>query len=313
MEGKISEHGRWYITSILSIVSAHQTKKRVTQARVCPPHFFAWGTNWPDALKSLYDWHHGLTIEQQKREKHRWSNLPPRQKKSYNKNIKTLEENVRLLSLPNLPNRNLLKQDTPPPQQVTTPSRSSSRVVEQRATNLSIQGAQQKNGPSETACAAAGYIPPSDAAASAETNNTASSLSSGRRGRQRTTTATTVTWGECTSRRAQADSQAAKAVKKAPIAGAVSMDTCHFPGLSEDQDNDLPRQLTVVCTLNMFSAYNSGGGRQRTVRAPRPTLTITAVNRTDVALVNQRVEHYVNAVENICQSADCATSYSGAG
>eukprot|EP00984_Skeletonema_dohrnii_P014135 scaffold5916_cov74-Skeletonema_dohrnii-CCMP3373.AAC.2 len=172
--------------------------------------------------------------------------------------------------------------------------------------------------------------PSLDAAASAETNNTASSAPPGRRGRQRTTASTTtvvqptgltssneereeLVRGREQSRKAppkrrlgqnahhfgaQADSQAVKSVKKAHIAGAVAMDTCHFPGLSEDQDNDLPRQVTVVCTLNMFPAYNPGGGRQRTARAPRPTLTITADNRTDVALVNQHVEHYVNAVDN---------------
>ncbi len=62
---------------------------------------------------------------------------------------------------------------------------------------------------------------------------------------------------------AQADSQAARAVKKAHIAGAVAMDTCYFAGLPEDQD--APRQVTVVATLNMFPRYNPDGGRQ-TVR-----------------------------------------------
>jgi hypothetical protein len=67
--------------------------RNVSQSLVCPPHYFAWGHDWSDALRTLYYWYHGLTKEEQKREKKKWANLSTRQKYSYNDNIKTLEDN----------------------------------------------------------------------------------------------------------------------------------------------------------------------------------------------------------------------------
>ena len=187
-----------------------------------------------------------------------------------------------------------------------------------------------QNGPSETARAAAGYVPPPLDAAAAETNNTSSgsqTAASRRRGRRATTTVTEVVQptgiassneermelvrSRVQSRKdapicrlgvnahsvgAQADSQAARAVKKAHIAGAVAMDTCHFAGLPEDLD--VPRQVTDVATLNIFPQYNPDGGRQTGVRASRLTLTITTLRRSDFALLNDAVELHVNAREN---------------
>lgn len=218
-----------------------------------------------------------------------------RRSHKYNDNIKTLEDNRPApLSTESTPP----EEGTSPPQQVSI-SRSSVRVIERTAINLSMQRALQ-NGPSETARAAAGYVPPPLDAAAAETNNTSSgsqTAASRRRGRRATTTVTEVVQPtgiassneertelvrsrvqsrkDAPKRRlgvnahsvgAQADSQAARAVKKAHIAGAVAMDTCYFADLPEDQD--APRQVTVVATLNMFpqivqsrwGAANGGSG-----------------------------------------------------